>query len=88
MGAILEEKAPLAMSGCAPGVNGVLGRGEMLVCGHRSAHKPVHRGNMLTCVSAGPVEITLTSPETLIAPADCPNSVTLSGSPPKASMFS
>lgn len=70
MGAILEEKVPLAMSGCAPGVNGVLERGEMQVCGRRSAQEPVHCGNMLACVSAGPVEITLTSPEMLIAPAD------------------
>lgn len=70
MGAILEEKAPLAMSGCAPGVNGILSRREMLVCGHRSAREPVHRGNMLACVSAGLVVITLTSPEMLIAPAD------------------
>lgn len=44
--------------------------------------------NMLAYFSAGPMEITLTSPEMLIAPADWPNSVTLSGSPPKALMFS
>lgn len=48
----------------------------------------VQCGDRLACVSAGPMEIALTSPETLIAPADWPNSVTLSGSPPKAAMFS
>lgn len=58
------------------------------VCGHTGLHVSVQCGNTLAYFSAGPMEIALTSPETHIAPADWPNSVTLSGSPPKAWMFS
>lgn len=94
IGAILQEKASLTVSSCPLGGNAVLGKGLEYVCGpaclwtYRSAHVPVQCESMLACSSADPLETALTSPETLIAPADWPNSVTLSGSPPKVSMFS
>jgi hypothetical protein len=76
MGAILEETASLTVSSCPLGRNAVLGKGWEYVCGppclwtYRSAHVTVKCGNMLAYFSAGPLEISLTSPETLIAPAD------------------